>query len=77
MNPTGLKSLYEKTNQLNLNHSSDIKNLTEITTLIRSWHHSTMPKYSLNLFLDKCRAFGTNNKFLGYHLQKMRKVHKG
>jgi hypothetical protein len=36
-----------------------------------------MPKYSLNLFLDRCRGFGAKDKVLGFYLDRMRKVHKG
>lgn len=36
-----------------------------------------MPKYSLNLFLDRCQALGNNNKILQHFLNKARRVHKG
>ena len=35
-----------------------------------------MPKYSLNLFLDRCISFG-NNKLVQYFMGKARRVHKG
>ena len=72
----GLRALYEASSNLKLNPRDSLANLTAITNLVREWHYNLMPKYSLELFLDRCQAMGKQKEVQSF-MDKMRRVHKG
>jgi hypothetical protein len=66
----GLQRLYEMTKALDISKSSDInvqQTMKKIVVCLKTWQFEMMPKYSFDLFIQRCQVLGNHKRLSVSH----------